>query len=353
MAVALYMQNRVTENRDRYHTLYDEILSYYQEHVDFIDPTYYNIVTGYTILSYRIQDVQELPYLAFVGVSGSGKTRALEAMSKICYNPQLVVRVTSSALYRVLSENDVTFLCDEFESNQRTPELINVMNGGYRRGQSALVNIPNSEQGWVPRQFEVFGAKAIASIEPPSGAFRSRCICIPMVRNNSDINHRIDEETAENLRSRLVVYQEENSGTIEDQWNLLSEAGITHRRLMELYNVILSLTPNEYREELIEFIQYEQRQILQAEDTSQFAVLYRAVEQALVESSMPSRVLVKDVTTIFNRDEEWQDFEVSNRQIGIWMTSMGYLERYRTRDGIGCIIDSRVHTRNRERYHRE
>lgn len=352
MTAIIAARNRENEARNRYRSLYNDIQGYYQSHLDFIDPIYYNIVTGYTLLSYRIEDIQELPYLAFVGVSGSGKTRALEAMSKVCYNPRLVVRVTQSALYRELSGNDVTFLCDEFESNQRTPDLITVLNGGYRRGQSVLVNIPDREQGWIPRQFEVFGPKAIASIEPPSGAFRNRCICIPMVRNNSEINHRIDEEIAENLCTRLEQYKEESSGSVQDQWNELSEAGITHRRLMELYNVILSLTPADYREELIEFIQYEQRQILSSEQTSPFAIVFRALDRVL-EGSTSNRVLIRDVADNFNSDEAWLDYDVTNRQIGVWLTSMGYTERFRLGPGIGCTIDSRVHERNRQRYQRE
>ena len=63
--------------------LYQAIINFYKTHIDFVDYIYYIILASFTLLTWRIKEVQELSYLAFVGVPRSGKTRALECLGRL------------------------------------------------------------------------------------------------------------------------------------------------------------------------------------------------------------------------------------------------------------------------------
>jgi len=333
--------------------LYQDLITYYRNHIDFIDDIYYVIISSYTLLTWRIEHVQELPYLAFIGVSGSGKTRAQECMSSICYNSINAASITRAAIYRLLDQGPVTLFCDEFETQLRSnPELLQILNSGYRRGMNVIINVPDSVSGWTPEQFNVFGPKVVSSIVLPNGPFANRCIVIPMVRNTNNINYRIDNEVADLLKNQLSTYRVNNQENILDTWGLMEESGISHRRLMELYNVILSLTPEEYKGQIIEYIKHEQKQINRSDESLLYSTIFNAVDQALKESTN-NRVLIRNVVEKLRSDPTWSDDLPSHRQVGEWMSSMGYIDSFRVPDGIGRIINLRIHDSNRRRYQRD
>jgi len=334
--------------------LYDDLVKFYSEHIEFYDPFFYKLLVSYTLLTWRIEQTKELAYLAFIGPSGSGKTRALQCLDKVCYNTVNTAYISKSVLYRKLTIDQFTFLCDEFENKLCDKELITILNAGYTRGQKAILNVRNSDGNWVPSEFEVYGPKVIASIITPTGPFASRCIIISMIKNTSDnIRFEIDEEVVDALIPRLQRYRKESEKSIANAYEIMSDEGIKDRRLMQLFNVLVSVTPEEYIDEFIEYIKLEEDLKNQAEETEPYAAIFRILDKLIQESGCGDKVLIRDVAERLRIDPDLYDLDITNRRVANWMSSMGYIRSYHTRRGNGRIIDQRIHERNRMRYVRD
>lgn len=115
----------------------------------------------------------------------SGKTRLLEVLETIIRNPLRAADVTSPVLFRAIETMNPTLLLDEVDaiwSGAKNEELRGVLNAGYKRG-GYVYRVERSE----PRQFNVFGPKALAGIDNAMlpDTVRDRCIPIHMHRQNA------------------------------------------------------------------------------------------------------------------------------------------------------------------------
>lgn len=127
------------------------------------------------------------PYLyIFSAERRSGKTRLLEVLETIIRNPLRAADVTSAVLFRAIESLSPSILLDEVDaiwSGAKNEELRGVLNAGYKRG-GAVWRVEKME----PRQFKVFGPKALAGIDNAMlpDTVRDRCIPIHMHRQNVD-----------------------------------------------------------------------------------------------------------------------------------------------------------------------
>ena len=112
----------------------------------------------------------------------SGKTRLLEVIETIIRNPLRAADVTSPVLFRSIEILNPTILLDEVDaiwSGAKNEELRGVLNAGYKKG-GFVYRVEKFE----PRQFNVFGPKALAGIDNAMlpDTVRDRCIPIHMHR---------------------------------------------------------------------------------------------------------------------------------------------------------------------------
>lgn len=137
----------------------------------------------------------------------SGKTRLLEVIETIIRNPLRAADVTSPVLFRAIESFSPTILLDEVDaiwSGAKNEELRGVLNAGYKRG-GFVYRIEKFE----PKQFNVFGPKALAGIDNAMlpDTVRDRCMPIHMHRQavgTSEAFYAYDiEEASEALLARI------------------------------------------------------------------------------------------------------------------------------------------------------
>lgn len=155
------------------------------------------------------------PYLyIFSAERRSGKTRLLEVIETIVRNPLRAADVTSAVLFRAIESLNPTILLDEVDaiwSGAKNEELRGVLNAGYKRGGFVY-----RVERYEPRQFNVFGPKALAGIDNAMlpDTVRDRCIPIHMHRQQAGTSvpfYSYDvEQDAENLIAEITAWVDAN-----------------------------------------------------------------------------------------------------------------------------------------------
>ena len=103
---------------------------------------------------------------------GSGKTTVLDHFSRLCHRPVQIANLSSPALLPRLLETGVrTILLDEVDRSLRpdgasVPELIGIINSGYRAGASRPVLIPVKGGGWEAKEMPTHAPVSMAGNSP-------------------------------------------------------------------------------------------------------------------------------------------------------------------------------------------
>jgi len=93
-----------------------------------------------------------------------GKTLLLKILAWLCFRPIPAANATSSVIFRLIEMYLLTLLLDEADTFLRdNKELHGMINAGFEKGASVLRNVPAGD-GFEPRKFSVYSAKAIAGI---------------------------------------------------------------------------------------------------------------------------------------------------------------------------------------------
>lgn len=171
----------------------------------------------WTIHTHAIVAAETTPYLNITSAEKqSGKTRLLEVLELLVREPWFTGRTSAAALIRKVDAMRPTLLLDEtdaaFKSDREYSEALRgVLNSGHRRGGRATVCVGKGAD-IKPRDFDVFGAKALAGIgNRLPDTVRDRSIPIELKRQASHervqrFHRRAVAPVAEVLRSRIDTW---------------------------------------------------------------------------------------------------------------------------------------------------
>jgi len=164
--------------------LYLEVREFIEQHLDLVEDAEYDILTAKVFESWMIWKFKSVGYIFFVGPPRSGKTRGLETLSTLCYNPKMAAYMTTAAIYRILNAEWSTLFLDEIQQylDVEKATFMAVLNAGQRRGSNAIILVQKDGE-WIPQDFDVFGSKFMASTEDTAKALATRCIIIAMIKN--------------------------------------------------------------------------------------------------------------------------------------------------------------------------
>ena len=122
---------------------------------------------------------QAVPYLRFLGISGSGKTRATEVIGSMCYRPLAISgAMTPASIFRMIEAVGGTMLIDEadFQDSNIGADVAKILNCGYQK-RMPVTRMEAVGNGYEPRLYEVFGPKIINGRKPfKDDATESRCL---------------------------------------------------------------------------------------------------------------------------------------------------------------------------------
>ena len=160
-----------------------------------------SVLALWAMLTYAFPAWPSIPYLAVGGSKNSGKTRIFELLTRVVWAPLFSANMTAACLFRTLDGQGGTLLLDEAEQ-LKSPEagdLLRLLLSGYKRGGRAQRLESTGDGKFVPREFNVYGLKAIAAIASFPDPLESRCIRLMMFRAPKDapeVRRRIEEDDA-------------------------------------------------------------------------------------------------------------------------------------------------------------
>lgn len=321
--------------------LYDDIRAYIVEHLYLPYEELYDVLTAWAIASWIPEAWTVVPYLFFYGVLASGKTRGLEILQRITYRGILSANFSTAALFRASELWHPTVFLDETEVyNQETRlDIIALLNCGYRRGQF-VHRLRRTEHGHELESFDVFGFKALAGTESMRDTLESRSIMVEMFPTPRPLRRELDEETALNLRNRLLGFRLYQLSTVNDvnHVNLFQEykpLEFGDGRLEELFNCLLRVVPKgrenirNYAERMTEKRRSDKRTGVEAE----IVRILISEDLDIVENF----VLTRDLKEKFNVGRNKKEMYKTS-SIGRIMRKLHFKKEHK-RGGNGWIID--------------
>jgi len=150
------------------------------------DETLEQVNMIYPFFTYLASQFRTVPYLRAKGDYGTGKTRMLETIGPICYQPIMTNAGSSaSALFRILDiYPNSTLVLDEadFRDSSESSMIGKILNGGNRKGTGILKSEKNAMGNFDPEAYMVFGPKILGMRQEfDDPATTSRCITKEML----------------------------------------------------------------------------------------------------------------------------------------------------------------------------
>jgi len=202
--------------------LIQEIEAYLLKYCD-ASPMFLKIAARWAVMTYIYDRLETVVYLRLLSEYGSGKTRILLAIGKVCYKPIITMASTSpAALYRLIELVQGTLVLDEanFRHSTEDADVTRILNAGHTRGFNVMkcdVNDPDKIHS-----YRVFGPKILTSRKRfDDDALESKCITeITTKTERKDIGINFPPEWREEtrkLRNKLLLYRFRNFHQVTGQ----------------------------------------------------------------------------------------------------------------------------------------
>lgn len=227
--------------------LHSEIAGMYEYLLDFNDNRLYDFFSCFTIYTYFFPIFDSAPVVHLWGPAGSGKTKIMEIMALLCFNPVTSGNITEAGVFRLVEGRRGVVLLDESEDLSKSEKghaITNLILNGYRKG-NLIYRIDKIGKTMFSSHYNVFSPKVIANITGlDKEALVSRAIRVTTSsakdiikgnRHTSLVKDRAIELRNQLYRVCLTEYQ-----VILDSKNSLPQFGLSGRS-MEIWEGVLSV----------------------------------------------------------------------------------------------------------------
>jgi len=299
--------------------LWKEVSQCIYDHVDLAEEQAYTVLTAWVFASWLLEKWMIAPYLFFFGSFATGKTRALEVLSRVSMRGWLALYTTAANIYRPLETWKASLFLDEAEIYGDKHEILGLLNASYRKGQYVCRQTEKAE-GYETEFFDCFGFKAIAGTKELARTLQSRCIIFRTSQATRKIHFFINEQQCTQLRNKLLKWRfttmlTEGTELTEGVWKRGEELveQIGSQREVELFYPLISVAPTkEIEEELIEYAKTASKQKMEelslTTESTCLAAILEAKELGYLQNG---RMYVRDITKLINitltLDEQWRE----------------------------------------------
>jgi hypothetical protein len=198
-------------------TVLDDVETWFGRFIAVPDLNDLALMALWTAHTFLAEELYTTPRLQLDStMPGSGKTTVLDHLSRLCHHPIQIASPPSQALIpRMLERGMRTLLLDEVDRILRpdgpaTPDLLAIINSGYRVGARRPVLIPATGGGWAVREMPTYSPVAMAGnapVLPDDTKSRSiRVLLMPDDGTVEDSDWELIEDEAEGLQARIEAF---------------------------------------------------------------------------------------------------------------------------------------------------
>ncbi len=295
------------------------------------------LLSNFVLSSWVVDRLPVAPYIAVVGLQGSGKSTLLEILRLLCRRSILTADITSAAFYRICNRFSPTLLIDEALTAAPRSKLFSLLKSSFTPGMTAFRK---------DQTYKAFGAKVVSWIELPNDhALNSRCIVIPLLETKrTDLKRASDPEirkVAGDLQRKLLQYRLTNLNSLMAPRVAGDER--LHGRNRDMYESFARANGDPRNcEKLVkafEILEKRNREPLRRKHTAVLRVLFLIVHTT--ECRDLGWMKVGDLSGYVNRwnRSRRQSLQLTAREVGAILTSLGITDHERTRWGYGVRLD--------------
>lgn len=331
------------------------------------DETFEQLCMIYPFFTYLARQFRTLPYLRALGDYGTGKSRLLDTVGPICFQPIMTNAGSSvSSLFRILDMfQGSTLVLDEadFGSSDEAAMISKIVNGGNEQGKSILRTEKNEAGNFDVAAFNVVGPKIFGMRQEfQDKASSSRCLTkemlpiqphprIPLTLPSTEV---YDRECIA-IRNALHTYMMHNiQKSLEVDLNQIDRA-LDSRTAQVTVSLITVMKSEKGREQVIEYL----KAVTEERKGERYATFTARVLEGLMlayawgpVSNRPEdldRVYLKDIAAATNlvvdeqnkqmgEDDAGEDdskkFKAKSRKLSHTMKTYLNLRTIRATDGI-------------------
>lgn len=270
----------------------------------------------YLVLFYWVYErFPFVPYIHFVGLTGTGKTTAEEVLGSICYKPiDASGSITMSPIFRTASLWKGTLLLDEFEPDGESyKEMLAFLKSGV--SNKAVLRTEGENKREV-MAYMIKCPKIFTSENPINNAgLQSRTIMIQMEKNKKRIPlYRLGSflSDAQKLRNKLLLWRFRNLNNInlnEIEFGY-KELENFDRRVQQVITPIYYLSDESTRLEIVKFAKVQEEET----QKERLESLDGQVFQIIVDN-YPTQSTLKQITEVINRERNKSRL-ITERKIG-------------------------------------
>lgn len=280
-------------------------------------PPFYEYLFPQLVLFYWVYEkFPFVPYLHFIGGTGTGKTTAMEVLGSICYKPiDTTGSLTIASIFRLATTWKGTLLIDEFDSSgENAPEMISFLKSGVSN------RFLFRTEGEAKKEVEVYivkSPKIFTSETPISDAgLQSRTIEIKMDKNHKRLPlYKLPHfyEESQKIRNKLLAWRLRNFNKVDlskIEYGF-EELEIFDRRVQQIITPIYYFSDEETKKQIRIFaIEQEietKRQRRESLEGQIFEVIYENYTLAMFQD-----ISLSHIATIINKNTK---YPISERRI--------------------------------------
>jgi hypothetical protein len=310
--------------------LFREIFLFLKRTLD-LEIFHYVSLACWVMSTWLVDRLETAPYLALVGLPGSGKTTALRVLALLCRRSLLTFDITSAAFYDICNRTSPTMFIDEAATVSNARELSRILRAGSTQGFVSLRK---------EKTFKSYGAKAVVWPELSNdSALNSRCLVVPMSCTRKKLSTPMDPSVirwAELLQRKLLSFRLQRFGTISVK-ELPGENEL-RPRARELYRSFAAMVDNkeDLCRTILEILKRQDAlgEALPTKHAAVLDVLYPAVHSTSLGGGISVSLLTRAVNE--NLKLRGEAPVLSEKAVGNILTAMHFT--HRTRLNVGYVL---------------
>jgi hypothetical protein len=320
--------------------LVDEIDEHIKKYCDISDD-FRRFSAYYVLLSWVYDQINTVNYMRALGDTGSGKSRYLDAVGRLCYKPCIVAgAITPAPIYRMIKRWHGTLVIDEadFRKTDEKDEVITILNCGFERGRPVIRCLKdNPEEVQI---LPVFGPKILATRRTfYDHALESRCLTeIMKPTQRTDIPPLLPKafyESEAHLRNKLLMFRFKHYNLIDADAISSVDLGDVEMRLKQATMSFAALFANipELLEQFRNFLKRYQQELIEERSESREGMIVGAI-LALKARSWDTQITPKDISGFI---EQENGEEIKAHVVGRMLRSLGLRTEKRSK-GIRALF---------------
>jgi len=327
--------------------LFDDLVKYHRN-ISELPESLYPLVAAWTIHTYRQEEFEYSPEIAFYAVPERGKSRTGKGMIFAAYRGVHIVSIRESFIFRMAELCaaslffDISKFLDVVEKNNCSDLFLNRFERGGR-----VPRVLNPEKGDFKdtKYYQAFGPTVIATNTELDEVLDTRCVTVIMQDTEREFEDDVRPEHGLPMRERLVAYRAANmcSPLPDIPKPAKRRLGDILRPLMQ---IIVSMKPGAHVEALKYIVSLEKDVVYRRSETLAGKLI--AVLLELEDEIIDGVLSLKRITEEMNEGTP-EKYHYSPKRIGSMLTALGLREKatahWKTSDGSVAVPWNEVQIR--------